>query len=75
MTEPPRPLPRAPLRPTAWCVRCPGCETDIEIDETEIAEDQTGAYAAMDAAAFPLCDDCGLLFEAAPVQIVEATEP
>ena len=74
MPEPPRSLPRAPLRPTAWCVRCPGCESDIELDETEIVEGQTGAYAAMDVAAFPLCDDCGLLFEVAPVQMVEVAD-
>jgi uncharacterized protein with PIN domain len=74
MPEPPRFMPRAPLRQTAWCVRCPGCETDIEIDEPEILEDQTGKYVAMDAAAFPICDDCGLPFEAAPVQIVDVAD-
>lgn len=65
-------MPRAPMSPAAWRVACPGCERDTDIADHDWREDDSGAFEAVDAARFPVCEYCGLQFEVTPVTLAEA---
>lgn len=64
-------LPRAPLVASAWCVACPACNIQIEVEDHEWHEAASGWIEAIDAARYPVCEHCGLQFEVASVFVME----
>lgn len=56
--------------PTAWAVRCPCCETEMEF---EVQEDDSGAFG-FDAANIPVCEPCSVMFFPETVQVRIVTE-
>lgn len=57
--------------PTAWAVRCPCCETEMEF---EAEEDASGAFG-FDAANIPICEPCSVMFFPETVQVSVVADP
>ena len=62
---------RSPLVPTAWAVRCPGCEELIEVADTDIGDPHGSTYMvdASTGAPWIRCEDCGTLIEVVGVTV------
>lgn len=69
MSDDPRP---APLFPVTWAVPCPDCGAQVDIDESQVSEDDHGAWRVDGPDAFPHCQECGCFIAVQPVTVREA---
>jgi transcription elongation factor Elf1 len=58
---------KARLKPLDWQVDCPGCGNVILVDA---CENNDASWHADIGDQFPVCDECGVLIEVLPVQVV-----
>lgn len=64
---------RAELRPSSWCVHCPCCGQQVDVEKVE--EDDAGAFYGAEECCVAVCEACGAFIEVTGVYLISHGEP